>query len=244
VLVPRGHSENGKAAETYQRVCAGLAGKGYFVLIYDPLGQGERTLYWNAGRGASDLGGCTAQHSYAGNQCFLLGINLALYMVWDSIRSIDYLCTRREVDPQRIAMAGNSGGGTNTAYTAPLDNRIKVAVSCCNATTLRWRRRSWSTCDAEQNLLGQVPAGLDHADLLRLVAPRPVLVGSAALDYFPLAGARQSVEAARDLYAALGVPQGRTASAPVRLGRCAAPAPVRRGPGHQWRGPLGARPTR
>jgi cephalosporin-C deacetylase-like acetyl esterase len=205
VLVPCGHSENGKAAETYQRVCAGLAAKGYFVLIYDPVGQGERKLYWDAARHESRLGGCTTQHSYAGNQCILFGTSLAQYMVWDSIRGMDYLCSRAEVDAGRIAMAGNSGGGTNTAYTAPLDERVRVAIPCCYITALAWRRRSWTTGDAEQNLLGQMPAGLDHADLLRLVAPRPLLVGSAALDYFPLEGARESVAAARELYRTLGV---------------------------------------
>ncbi|MGH2355955.1 MAG: alpha/beta hydrolase family protein, partial [Chloroflexota bacterium] len=135
VLVPCGHTDNGKAGETYQRVCAGLAGKGYFVLTYDPIGQGERKLYWSQERGQSDLGGCTTQHSYAGNQCFLLGHNLAQYMIWDSIRSVDYLISRPEVDPERLAIAGNSGGGTNTAYTAPLDERLKVAVPCCYITT-------------------------------------------------------------------------------------------------------------
>lgn len=224
VLVPCGHTENGKAGETYQRACAGLAGKGYFVLTYDPLGQGERKLYWNAEQGAdprscrddvgagngaavagrSDIGGCTTEHSYVGNQCFLLGISVAQYMIWDSIRGIDYLQSRPEVDPERIAIAGNSGGGTNTAYTAPLDERIKVAVPCCYITTFTWRRRSWTTGDAEQDLVGQLAAGLDHADLLRLVAPRPLLVGSAALDYFPLEGARESVAIARELYATLG----------------------------------------
>ena len=205
VVVPCGHSENGKAAETYQRLCMGLASKGYVVLIYDPVGQGERQMYWNAATGKSDLGGNTTQHSYVGNQCFLLGINLAQYMVWDSIRAVDYLVARREVDPERIGMAGNSGGGTNTAYTAPLDERIKAAAVCCYITTLEWRRRAWSTGDAEQNLVGQLRDGLDHADFLRLMAPRPVLVGSAALDYFPLEGAKEGVEIAGKLYAALGV---------------------------------------
>jgi cephalosporin-C deacetylase-like acetyl esterase len=207
VLVPCGHTENGKAGETYQRLCIGLAGKGYFVLTYDPIGQGERKLYWDGAAGASVLGGCTTQHSYAGNQCFLAGINLAQLMVWDSLRAIDLLADRPEVDRDRLGMAGNSGGGTNTAFTAPLDERIAVAVACCYITTLAWRRRAGSTGDAEQNLVGSLPAGLDHADLLRLVAPRPVLVGSAALDFFPLQGAVESVAAARQLYATLDAPE-------------------------------------
>jgi len=206
VLVPCGHSENGKAAETYQRLCIGLATRGYVVLIYDPLGQGERQLYWNPELGRSELGGNTTQHSFAGNQCFLLGINLAQYMVWDSIRALDYLCARPEVEPERIGMAGNSGGGTNTAQTAPLDERIKAAAICCYITTMEWRRRAWSTGDAEQNLHGQLPEGLDLADFVRLIAPRPVLVGSAALDFFPLEGAQESVGIARRLYEALGAP--------------------------------------
>jgi cephalosporin-C deacetylase-like acetyl esterase len=206
VLVPCGHSETGKAAETYQRVCIGLASKGYVVLIYDPIGQGERQLYWNPTTKASDMGGNTAQHSYAGNQWLLIGGNVAQVMVWDSIRAVDYLLSRPEVDGERIGMAGNSGGGTNTAYTVPLDERIKVAATCCYITTLEWRRRSWTTGDGEQNLLGQLPEGIDHADLLRLMAPRPVLVGSAALDFFPLEGARESVAIASQLYTALDAP--------------------------------------
>ena len=207
VLVPCGHSNNGKAAETYQRLCAGLAAKGYFVLIYDPIGQGERQMYWDASLGQSALAGNTTQHSYVGNQYLLAGRSLAGLMVWDSIRSIDYLCSRPEVDASRIGIAGNSGGGTNSAYTAPLDDRISAAAICCYITTLAWRRRVWSTGDAEQDLVGQLEEGLDHADFLRLLAPRPVLVGSAALDYFPLEGARESVAQAQELYETLGVPE-------------------------------------
>ena len=42
VLVPCGHSANGKAAEAYQRACILMAKNGLAVLCYDPIGQGER----------------------------------------------------------------------------------------------------------------------------------------------------------------------------------------------------------
>lgn len=206
VLCIPGHSENGKAYEVYQRLHAALASKGYFVLTYDPLGQGERKQQWDPVRRVSWVGTSTSEHSYLGNQCFLLGINLAQYMIWDSIRALDYLCARPEVDPARIACTGVSGGGTQTAYVTPLDERIKVAIPACYITTLAWRRRAWVTGDAEQNFAGQLPAGLDHADLLRLVAPRPLLVNAARLDYFPIEGTRQSYAEARALYELLGVP--------------------------------------
>jgi cephalosporin-C deacetylase-like acetyl esterase len=206
VLCIPGHSENGKAYEVYQRLHAALATKGYFVLTYDPLGQGERKQQWDPVRRASWVGTSTSEHSYLGNQCFLLGINLAQYMIWDSIRALDYLCARPEVDATRIACTGVSGGGTQTAYVTPLDERITVAIPACYITTLAWRRRAWVTGDAEQNFVGQLPAGLDHADLLRLVAPRPLLVNAARFDYFPIEGTRQSYAEARALYELLGVP--------------------------------------
>lgn len=206
VLCIPGHAENGKAYEVYQRLHAALASKGYFVLTYDPLGQGERKQQWDSARRASWVGSSTSEHSYLGNQCFLLGINLAQYMIWDSIRALDYLCARPEVDATRIACTGVSGGGTQTAYVTPLDERIRVVIPACYITTLAWRRRAWVTGDAEQNFVGQLPAGLDHADLLRLGAPRPLLVNAARLDYFPIEGTRQSYAEARALYELLGVP--------------------------------------
>src|SRR5690606_35607775 len=48
VLGTCGHSNNGKAEPAYQSFCQGLAKKGYVVLIFDPLGQGERLQYINA----------------------------------------------------------------------------------------------------------------------------------------------------------------------------------------------------
>src|SRR5213079_2869036 len=45
VLFQMGHSLNGKAYESYQKCCQGLARLGYVVLAFDPFGQGERTYY-------------------------------------------------------------------------------------------------------------------------------------------------------------------------------------------------------
>lgn len=47
ILSPCGHSENGKAYDVYQHLYIGLVKRGYVVLTYDPLGQGERIEYWD-----------------------------------------------------------------------------------------------------------------------------------------------------------------------------------------------------
>ena len=70
-----GHSNNGKAGETYQSFAQGLARLGYVCLLFDPIGQGERLQY--VGAGMPKVGSGTGEHLYAGNQQFLVGEFLA-----------------------------------------------------------------------------------------------------------------------------------------------------------------------
>ncbi len=56
---------------------------------------------------------------------------------WNSIRALDYLETRPEVDHTRIGMTGRSGGGSYTWTTAALDDRVKVAAPVAGITDLR-----------------------------------------------------------------------------------------------------------
>ena len=128
ILGPLGHSANGKAWPSYQKLFSNLARKGYVVLAYDPFGQGERIEYPGSRPGQSALGGGTSEHEYAGRRLILLGANFGLFRAWDGIRGIDYLLTRAEVDPERIGCCGQSGGGTLTQFLAALDSRIRVAV--------------------------------------------------------------------------------------------------------------------
>lgn len=204
ILVPCGHAEVGKAYEYYTRLCHGFVSKGYVVLIYDPIGQGERRMYRDDG--GSVVGGCTAQHTHLAAQLAAAGLSLARYMIFDSIRCIDYLVSRPEVDAARIGCTGSSGGGTNTAYVSALDERIAAAMPVCYITSLEARQRSEKIADWEQNLYGQIERGLDHHDYVAMVAPRAVCIGAARGDFFPVEGARETFAAARDIFELLGVP--------------------------------------
>ncbi|MBC7287145.1 MAG: acetylxylan esterase [Armatimonadetes bacterium] len=206
ILVACGHWENGKSYEIHRLLCAALATKGYVVLIYDPIGQGERYMYLDP-EGRPRRSTCTSQHTHLGVQLAAAGINLARYMIWDSMRAIDYLLSRPEVDPSRIGMTGCSGGGTNTAYTAALDERIAAAMPVCYITTIEQRQRSGVIADNEQNLYGQTERGLDHHEYVAMVAPRPICIGAADEDYFPLSGTREAFEAAMKVYELLEVPE-------------------------------------
>ena len=179
ILSPLGHSVNGKAWPSYQRLFSNLARKGYVVLAYDPFGQGERIEYPGSRPGQSVLGGGTSEHEYAGRRLILLGANFGLFRAWDGIRGIDYLLTRAEVDPERIGCCGQSGGGTLTQFLAALDSRIGVAVvSMGNTENLVEENVEppGSADDAEQNIVPALARGIDRADLLYAFAPKPLLV--------------------------------------------------------------------
>jgi len=179
ILGPLGHSVNGKAWSSYQKLFSNLARKGYVVLAYDPFGQGERIEYPGARPGQSALGGGTSEHEYAGRRLILLGANFGLFRAWDGIRGLDYLVTRPEVDPERIGCCGQSGGATLTQFLAALDPRIRAAVvSEGNTENLAHENVEppGSADDAEQNIIPGLARGIDRADLLYAFAPKPLLM--------------------------------------------------------------------
>jgi hypothetical protein len=206
VLVPAGHATNGKIH--YQALSQRLAKRGYVVIAWDPVGQGERSQFWDAKAGKSRYNLVCAEHAVLGNLAYLAGANLARWEVWDGIRAVDYLLTRADVDAERISITGTSGGGTQTALIAALDPRIKVAVPSCYISSLpmRMANRIFADPDSdpEQDLYRMVSAGVDHVGLLMLMYPRPVMVASAVLDFFPIEGARKTFREAQGLYEKFG----------------------------------------
>jgi len=202
VLVPCGHSDNGKAMDAYQRICILLAKNGMAALCYDPIDQGERFQLLDP-KGKPLVRGTTA-HSLVGVGSALLGRNTATFRVWDGMRAIDYLETRPEIDPKRIGCTGNSGGGTLTSYLMALDGRIQVAAPSCYLTSLRRLVETIGPQDAEQNIHAQIAYGMDHADYVLMRAPRPTLMCVATRDYFDIGGAWDSFRQAKRFYTRLG----------------------------------------
>ena len=170
VLVPCGHSDNGKAAETYQRICILLAKNGMARAVLRPDRAGraipasglERQARHPRRRPSTPWR--ASGHSWSGGSSPATGSGTAFaaLIIWRAgPRSI----------PKRLGCTGNSGGGTMTAYLMALDDRIKVAAPSCYITSLERLFETIGPQDAEQNITGQVAAGMEHADFVTMRAP-------------------------------------------------------------------------
>jgi len=203
VVCSCGHADNGKAAEAYQSFSQGLARLGYVVLIFDPIGQGERMQYVDEtyrprrGRG-------TSEHLYAGNQQFLVGEFFGAWRAWDGIRALDYLLSRPEVDPRHVGITGNSGGGTMTTWLCGLDDRWTMAAPGCFVTTFLRNLENELPADTEQCPPGALALGLEHEDFIAAIAPKPVLILAKERDYFDVRGTEEAWRRLRRLWALLG----------------------------------------
>jgi dienelactone hydrolase len=219
VLIPCGHSHDGKAAGQYQRASILLARHGMAAMCYDPVGQGERYQILDRTRQRTHFDEaphvpvphpnvrflCTIEHTLMGVGSILLGSNIAQIRIWDGMRAIDYLQSRPDIIADRIGCAGNSGGGTLTAYLMALDDRIAAAAPGCYLTTFSRLIETRGPQDAEQNIFGQIAFGLDQADYVILRATKPTLILAGTRDAtFDFRGTWELFLDAKRFYSRLG----------------------------------------
>jgi dienelactone hydrolase len=148
--------------------CIGLVRKGYVVLTYDPISQGERKWLGNG------------NHDLLRQKIILSGMEVSGLMFWDSIRAIDYLVSRPEVDAARIGVTGVSGGGFNALYTAVLDDRVKAVAPDGYATTIEALvKRAGAGCCS---YLPDLTRYAEVTEVYSLIAPRKLLILGGYMD--------------------------------------------------------------
>jgi hypothetical protein len=206
IIYCSGHAKEGYRSKVYQHIILNLVKKGFIVFAFDPVGQGERTEYSGLKSGIAFIGEPTDEHSYPGAQVLISGSSYAKYMIWDGIRAVDYLLSRKEVDPDRIGITGRSGGGTQSAYIAAFDDRIEAAAPECYITSFARLLQSIGPQDAEQNLISEIERGIDHADLLEVRAPKPTMIITTTRDFFSIQGARETAKEVSDVFKAYNHP--------------------------------------
>lgn len=202
VLLLCGHREQAKHCDEYQTVCHYMVHSGLVVMSLDPIGQGERFGFYDPESKQAPMTSVT-EHENVGRQCMPLGDSLARYMLHDAVRAIDYLCTRPEVDPNRIGVTGHSGGGTQTSLVMMYDHRIAAAAPGGFIMNRPYFLLTGKAQDAEQKWPGFSALGFDHEDIVMAMAPRPVRILATTYDSVPIEGPRHTVAVNRrfwDMY--------------------------------------------
>jgi acetyl esterase/lipase len=173
----------------YQYHGCWLAAHGYACLIIDSLQLGEiegihhgtyrEGMWWWINRGYTPAG----------------------VEAWNCVRAIDYLQSRKEIDPERIGVTGRSGGGAYSWWISAIDERIKAAVPAAGITDLRNHVVDGCVeghCDC---MFMTNTYRWDYPRVAALVAPRPLLLSNSDRDdIFPLDGVVRTYNQARHIY--------------------------------------------
>jgi dienelactone hydrolase len=140
----------------------------------------------------------------------------SLKAIWDNMRGIDMLSKRSDVDATRIGCIGHSLGGHNAIFTSVFDQRIRAVVSSCGFTRFHkyyagdlkgWTSARYMPRIATEYGLDPDRVPFDFPQLLAAIAPRAFFSNSPEHDdNFDCQGVRESVDAAREIYRLLGVP--------------------------------------
>jgi cephalosporin-C deacetylase-like acetyl esterase len=190
ILYLCGHSPHPKGAKTqYQDRTQWLAAHGYAVLALDTLEFAEVA------------GPHHGTHNLNLWYWLSLGYTPAGVEVWNAIRALDYLETRREVDMKRIGLTGISGGGAMTWYTAAVDDRIAVAAPSCSTFTYGSQAEHWLASGQCDCIYYINTYGWDFPIVGALIAPRPLIILSGQKDtIFPPDGYHAVFQRTKKIY--------------------------------------------
>jgi dienelactone hydrolase len=157
-----------------------LAKRGYAVLVHDAVGFASRRPPHDEDIFAKSL--------------LCAGALWPGLVVYDDERALDYLCWRPDVDSERIACGGLSGGGLRTVFLAGLNPRIKAAFPVGWMTTWRDVMLNKSHTHTWMLYVPGLPRCLDYPEILGLRAPAHVFVLNDSADPLFTLGEMQAAD--------------------------------------------------
>jgi cephalosporin-C deacetylase-like acetyl esterase len=198
VLYVCGHSGRGRDGNktAFQDHGMWFASNGYVCLIIDTLQLGEVPGVHHGTYSQGRWWWQALGYTPAGVEC------------WNGIRAIDYLVSRPDVDPERIAVTGISGGGATTFWISAADERVRCAVPVSGMSDLE-SYVSHKVINGHCDCMFMVNTyGWEWTTIAALVAPRPLLFCNSDNDpIFPMDGNRRIIARLRKLYQMYGKPE-------------------------------------
>jgi dienelactone hydrolase len=165
VLNPHGHWQEGRLADQELGTVLGrgisFARQGYVAFCYDMIGYNDSTQ---------------VVHRQESDRQRLWGFSQMALQLYNSMRAVDFLLSLPEVDPQRIACTGESGGGTQTFMLMAVDGRIKVAAP---VNMVSAHMQGGCVCENAPSLR----LDTTNPEIAALMAPRPLLLVSCTGDW-------------------------------------------------------------
>ena len=165
ILTPHGHWAYGRLenSEGYSGPALGinLARQGYVAFAYDMVGYND-TLQ--------------TEHRFSSPTYQLWSFTPLGLQLWNSIRALDFVESLPEVDSQRIAVTGASGGGTQTFLLAAVDERVRAAAP---VNMVSFIMQGGCQCENAPGLR----IGTSNVEIAAMMAPRPMLLVSATGDW-------------------------------------------------------------
>ena len=185
-----GKAESAGIAANSLQYALDLARRGFVTLAPDYPSFGDSSYDFDA------------RHGY---------VSGTMKAIWDNVRAVDLLEGLPAVDATRLGVIGHSLGGHNALFTAAFEPRLRVIVSSCGFTTFKkddlpsWTGKVYMPRIASHfgNDAAKVP--FDFPEIIAALAPRPFLACAAVKDSdFDVGGVRDTLEAARKVYALYG----------------------------------------
>ena len=212
VLTPHGHNhpeiyagitaneeEKKSMTEGERDIAVQAAREGYLAIL--PTARGFGGTRTAADREAGKLHSCRTELLHG----LLVGRTAIGERVWDVSRLIDWAQARPDADGTRIAITGNSGGGTTSLFSGACETRITVTVPSCYFCTFAGSIGSINHCDC--NYVPGVMRLGEMYDVAGLTAPRPFCaIAGEHDDIFPIAHAREAHAKLAGIYSVFGVP--------------------------------------
>jgi len=197
-----------------------LVQRGYVVITIDALMFGERRALtdaqipagWDRSRYSEEDVRTLNQVNRTREATLVKGLTLAGatwpgIVFWDDRRTVDYLVTRPEVDPDRIGCQGVSMGGYRALFLSALEPRIRAGCVVGFMSTVKPMIRAHLDTHSWVHFLPAIHRHLDWPDVAALAAPRALFVQQCAKDgLFPLAGMQESLAQIASHYRGAGAP--------------------------------------
>lgn len=170
-----------------------IARRGYAVLVHDTFTFGSRRvmpgdlperltrnlppMQDESSESIRAYNSFAADHEHLmAKSLFCAGTTWPGVFTWEDQRALDYLCSRDDVDAERVGCAGLSGGGLRTVYLGGIDDRIRCA--CCVGMMSTWRDYLLNKAYTHTWMVYTplLPKQLDYPEILAMRAPLPTMV--------------------------------------------------------------------